>query len=713
MNSHLNTEIQYVKGVGPALAELFAKVSIRTVRDLLLTLPRRYEDRRNLPRIRDVRPGQQVTMRGQILGIDSKPTRGGKVIFKATISDGSGTLSMVWFNQPWIKRKLEKYTGELIAYGTIREAGWSYEMHSPEFELLEEGDSADEFAQIVPVYPLTEGLRQSVVRRAVANAMQKFLPDITETLPTPLLIEQRMKGLMWCLREVHQPKELERVRTARRRLVFEEFLGMQLALQDRRLRNHKSKGIAFPIRELEGKSLSTIVGSLFGEAADTAHYSLRTELAQLYPFQLTGAQRRVIEEIWHDMERPFPMNRLVQGDVGSGKTAVAAASMLAAVRCGYQCAMMAPTEILAEQHFRNLTTIFDAKGIRCELLVGKQSKGKKKEVIGRSKASVAQILVGTHALIEDDVAFSNLGLVVIDEQHRFGVNQRLALSAKSDPPPDVLVMTATPIPRTLCLTTYGHLDLSILDELPPGRKPIETSWRPLQDRTEVYNEVRKLLTDGAQAYVVCPMVSESEKLQAQAAEELFERLQNEVYTEFRLGLLHGQMRPADKDRAIEAFRNRELDLLVSTTVIEVGVDVPNASIMVIEDANRFGLAQLHQLRGRVGRGSAKSYCILLADAKSEDAQTRMEMMVRTQNGFLIAEADLEIRGAGDLAGTKQSGEADFRLADMVHDSDLLETARDVAIRVLESDPLLSSADNELLKPMLDEHRQRLDRMRPT
>jgi len=421
-------------------------------------------------------------------------------------------------------------------------------------------------------------------------------------------------------------------------------------------------------------------------------------------FDLTGAQRRVIEEIWADMELPHPMNRLVQGDVGSGKTAVAACCMLPAVRCGYQAALMAPTEILAEQHFVNLHRLFEPLGLDVELLVGKQTASQKRKAIERTQSGQVHIAIGTHALIQEGVKFANLGLVVIDEQHKFGVLQRKALRDKSLGNPDVLVMTATPIPRTLTMASFGDLELSVIDELPPGRKPVKTHAKLPYDRQSVYEGVRALVEQGRQAFFVCPMVSESEKMMAQAATDLHYRLSNGVFSAQKVGLLHGQMKSSEKEQVMEQFRKHELDILVSTTVVEVGVDVPNSSVMVIEDANRFGLSQLHQLRGRVGRGAQQSYCILIADTKGEDARARIDAMVQTNDGFEIAEIDLKLRGPGSMLGTMQSGNLDYKIADLVQDGKMLEIARQAAFRLIAADPKLERPEYAGILAMVKQKR---------
>jgi ATP-dependent DNA helicase RecG len=430
------------------------------------------------------------------------------------------------------------------------------------------------------------------------------------------------------------------------------------------------------------------------------------EMESALHFEMTAAQKRVVGEVLADMRRPHPMNRLLQGDVGSGKTAVAATALLAAVRSGYQAAIMAPTEILAEQHFATLHHLFESLNVDIELLVGKQTPTQKRRAVERTAAGTAQIAVGTHALIQGGVSFRELGLVVVDEQHRFGVLQRAALRQKGIGNPDVLVMTATPIPRSLTLTLYGDLDLSVIDEMPPGRRPIRTHWKSPAERGQVYDGVRQLLQQGAQAYVVCPLVSESEKMMAQAADELHIRMRDEIFPEFRVGLLHGQMKSKEKEDAMEAFRAKNLDVLVSTTVIEVGVDVPNASVMVIEDANRFGLSQLHQLRGRVGRGQRQSYCILIGPASNPEAEARLRVMVSTTDGFRIAEEDLRIRGPGELYGTRQSGELEMRVADLLRDGKVLEEARSAADAIIADDPRLVKPDHARLRERVAEFQKR-------
>ncbi|MBC8064064.1 MAG: ATP-dependent DNA helicase RecG [Chlorobia bacterium] len=728
----LNSEAQWLKGVGPKVAPLFAKLGLYTVGDVLYHLPRRYEDRTKIPPIKMIRPGQHVTIRGNLRSVSSRPISGGRVIVKAIVDDPTGTVALTWFNQPWIARKLDQYKGEVVAYGLAKEAEFGCEISAPEYELIEDEEDAADFARIIPVYPSTEGLVQKILRRAARAAVEGYLGYAVDPLPPSILKAEMLRPLRWSLREIHEPASDANRLEARKRLVFEEFFYLQVSLAMKRAETQQELGIAFPIQALKegvlalrhsgiaespnvetpkNRKAALVVkerrsSHLFeaDQEAKREGIPIWDQIHKMLPFELTGAQRRVIEEIWSDMEQPHPMNRLVQGDVGSGKTAVAACTMLAAVRSGYQAALMAPTEILAEQHFATFGKLFEPLGIEVALLVGKQNSRERKKALQLTESGQAKIAIGTHAIIQEGVTFDRLGLAVVDEQHRFGVLQRAALRQKGLGNPDVLVMTATPIPRTLTMTLYGDLELSVIDELPPGRRSIKTHYKPGANRTTVYEGVRKLVEEGRQAYFVCPMVSESEKMQAQAATDLAYRLESGVFKDLRVGLLHGQMKSSEKEDVMNRFRRHELDILVSTTVIEVGVDVPNASVMVIEDANRFGLSQLHQLRGRVGRGDHQSYCILIADARNEDARERMDTMVETTDGFEIAEVDLRLRGPGELAGTAQSGNRDFKIADLVQDGKLLEVARQAALKLIEKDPTLVLPENQGILAKVQERR---------
>jgi ATP-dependent DNA helicase RecG len=681
----LETEVQYVKGVGEKLAQVLSKLNIYTLGDLLFHLPRRYEDRRHFRKIAHARVGEAVTVSGKLVTVDNVKVRN-LTLTKAYLDDGSGVLELVWYNQPYMKENLNKLrNSQIVAYGVIKESPYGLQMETPEWEDLPDGADPDSLLsvnRIVPIYPLTEGIRQKRMRQIIWNAVQ-YAHLAPEILPRSVRERVGLMPLPQALQQIHFPDDEQIIEPARQRLVFEEFFLLQLGVGLQRLRTRQERGIAMRID------------------ADR----LNEMLHRLVPFELTNAQKRVIREIWSDMAQPHPMNRLLQGDVGSGKTIVAAAAILAAVDNQYQAAIMAPTEILAEQHYINLHRLFQPLGISVELLVGRLSNKQRQQARERIATGRGMVAVGTHALIQEGVSFARLGLAIVDEQHRFGVLQRAALRDKGIMP-HVLVMTATPIPRTLTLTLYGELDVSVIDELPPGRKPVRTHWKTPEERLKVYAGVRKLVEEGRQAYVICPLIDESDKLQVRAAEEMAEHLQKDVFPDLRVGLLHGRMKPAEKEAVMDAFRAGEMDILVSTTVIEVGVDVPNAAAIVIEDADRFGLAQLHQLRGRVGRSEHQSYCVLIANPKSDDGQRRMDIMTRTNNGFLIAEEDLRIRGPGEIYGTRQSGMPSFRVADLVKDMRLLEVARQEAFHLLEHDPDLSRPEHAALREAVERFRHR-------
>ncbi|MBL8066149.1 MAG: ATP-dependent DNA helicase RecG [Chthonomonadaceae bacterium] len=692
----LDTEVQFIKGVGPKNAMLLKRLGIETAGDVLWHLPRRYEDRRDIPQIMFLRPGHSSTVKGRLVDVRSKTLGRGRVVVQGVVEDKTGVVNMTFFNQGYAAKHLQKAIGQdIVAYGQVREGYRSQlELHNCEWEAIEGGET-DDFARIVPVYPLTEGLTQRVVRRAAKAVVLACAQDVIDPLPNDLRRVEGLPSLEWSLRQMHLPDTMDDQTKARGRLAFEEFLYLQIGLQLRRNEVKQEPGIAFSTTNWRKSDVAAeSLSNLFTSSPSS---DIWTDVRTMLPFVLTNAQKRVVAEIWTDMETPIPMNRLVQGDVGSGKTAVAACAILAAVRSQHQAAMMAPTEILAEQHYINLHRMFEPLGVNVTLLIGKLNSTQRKKAYAKAANGEAHIVVGTHALIQEGVEFLRLGLAVIDEQHRFGVRQRLALRTKGKVMPDVLVMTATPIPRTLTMAVYGDLDVSVIDELPPGRRPIKTHVKRTSDRKQVYETVRTLLEEGRQAYFVCPLIFDNEKMQAQAAEDLYYRLSNEEFKDQSVGLLHGQMKPQEKEDVMQAFLNNTVSVLVATTVIEVGVDVPNATIMVIEDADRFGLAQLHQLRGRVGRGQAQSYCVLIADPKSSEAQQRLQILAQSHDGFVIAEEDLKLRGPGDLIGTQQHGLPDLRVADLVRDLTLAEQARKSAQTLLEKDPGLSLPDHALIK----------------
>jgi len=668
----LETPVGDLQGIGRTRAALLARLGIASVADLLMHFPRRLEDRSRLRPIHELTHGAVETVRGTVAQVRQfrPPRRRGLLITKAAIFDPSGVLQAVWYNQAYLARQLAQGRS-VVLHGRVHRHAGEIQMLSPEFEVLGGEEETLHVGRIVPVYHGTDGLSQRVLRAAVFHALEEYGDLVREWMPEALRRRHGFPDLPRALREAHFPDTLQAQAEAHRRLVYEELLLLQLLLLQ-----HKAKVEA---------------------VARTVHYGDATELVGRFHrrlgFPLTRAQQNVLAEITSDLTGPHPMNRLLHGDVGSGKTVVAATALLRCVGGGAQGALMAPTEILAGQHYLTLRRLLEPLGVTVILLVGGLARAARAEALQQIKDQRADIVVGTHALLEDDVEFQRLAMVVVDEQHRFGVLQRAAIRRKGDHP-DVLVMTATPIPRTLALTLYGDLDVSTLNELPPGRTPIRTYHRPTSSRPQVYQFVRDQIAQGRQAYIVCPLIEESDKLQAEAATDLATRLQQGVFRGLRVGVLHGRMRIDERDAAMDALRAGEISVLVATTVIEVGIDIPNASVMVIEDAGRFGLSQLHQLRGRVGRGVQPAYCILVADPRAEDAiaQARLVAMVESRDGFEIAQRDLELRGAGELlgetrgGGLRQHGVTDLRVADLIRDRAWLEEARRDAAEILAADP---------------------------
>jgi ATP-dependent DNA helicase RecG len=671
----LESPVQYVKGVGPQRAEGLAKLGVRTAEDLLLHLPMRYEDRRQFARLCELRPGMRVAVSGRVAAAGLRRARR-LSIYELRLDDGSGRmLKAIFFNQPFLRDVLP--TGQrVVLFGLVeRDAMGSrlLVMRSPQYELVEQDDHGGiHTGRIVPVYEKLGSLTVKPLRRVLAQLAQQVPADLPDPLPPELRERLPVIGRAEALRRVHLPGEADALDALNRfrspghvRLILEELLLFQLGLARRRSGvRAERKRQAFEVKE-----------------------AAREAVKRILPFPLTGAQRRVLREIAEDLQSAHPMNRLVQGDVGSGKTMVALLAMVVVLENGWQAAFMAPTEILAEQHFLTLRRLVARCPYRVELLSAAVKGRERREALARIASGAAQIVVGTHALIQEGVAFQRLGLAVADEQHRFGVLQRDELRRKGYDA-DVLVMTATPIPRTLALTAYGDLDVSVVDEKPPGRTPIRTELRQASERRAVLELVKRSVAEGRQAYVVYPLVEESEKLEdVRAATEARDEWAAAL-SGVRVGLLHGRMKSAEKEAVMAAYTAGGVQVLVSTTVIEVGVDVPNASVMVIEHAERFGLAQLHQLRGRVGRGAASSTCVLVAYGRlSEVARARLDVMLETEDGFRIAERDLEIRGPGDFFGTRQWGMPAFRVAQLLRDRDLMERARDEAFRLAEAGPL--------------------------
>jgi ATP-dependent DNA helicase RecG len=696
----LSTPVRYVKGVGPRIGETLAGKGIYTVGDLLHYLPFRYEDRLNPRGISELRPGEMATVVAEVLHCGLFRTRK-MPIFQLTVGQGGRRLRCLWFHGTYLQDKF--VPGQMIAlYGKVERGERSRELEiiQPQFEILGDASDSDdgaekkaaeslEMGRIVPIYEATGTLTPRWFRRIIRSALVHLTPDLPDPIPASVRAHLGLVSPRAAFWDVHWPEpgeSLEQLQSSRTpahlRMIFEELFFVQLGLESKRRQLKAQTGIAF---RLDDRS--------------------RAAIKKILPFHPTAAQKRVLKEIAGDMERPSPMRRLLQGDVGSGKTIVAFEAAIIAIENGYQVALMTPTEILAQQHYFSARKILENAGYRIVLLTGSLEADRKREIRRHVAAGSAQLVIGTHALLEEKVEFANLGLVIVDEQHRFGVMQRLKLMKKSgenhdatgtaagggperrdsaDPAePDVLVMTATPIPRTLALTLYGDLDLSVLDELPLGRTPILTKCVPDDRSTEVWQFVRREVAAGHQAYVVYPVIAENEESELKAAIKMYRELSSVVFKDLRVGLLHGRLDAELKDQVMRMFQGGELQILVATTVIEVGVDVPNASVMVIEHAERFGLAQLHQLRGRIGRGAAKSYCVLMTGGKvSEEGQKRLNIMVETNDGFQIAERDLELRGPGEFFGTRQAGVPSYRVANIIRDASLLEAAKREAAAVL-------------------------------
>jgi len=674
----LTQSIQFLLGVGPARARQLAKLGVFSIGDLMELFPRDYLRRSTGTAIAELVPDDHAAVVGVVVeSAVKKHPRGQRL--EVRLADDTGQLVCVWFRWgQWLTQQL-KSGARVWVSGKVAVFRGVLQMSHPDFELLEdEDDATDDFwksREVLPLYPLTEGLSQKVLRGLVVQTFAKHHADVTETLPQALMDRYGFTARPAAMQKLHFPIPDTDIAALRNRFAYEELFYHQLMLaRCRRLRTRVTEGRSLPVRRTH-----------------------TTRLKKRLPFALTAAQKRVIREIVADMELPRQMNRLLQGDVGSGKTIVTLFAMLIAVENGCQAALMAPTEILATQHYNGITRLLGPdSGLRVELLKGGAFKGKKalKQDIA---AGLVHIVVGTHALIQQDVTFANLGFVAVDEQHRFGVKQR-SLLAEQAVPPDLLHLSATPIPRSLALTLWGDLDISVLDELPPGRKPVKTLWKTADKANDVYDAVRDELHHGRQAYIVCPLVEQSEKQDLLDAQTLYDHLRQGPFARYNVALLHGRMTAAEKDTVMQAFQRGAIDLLVATIVIEVGIDVPNATVMVIQHAERFGLAQLHQLRGRVGRGAAESRCYLVAHMPlGEEGRLRLETMVSTNDGFVIAERDLELRGFGDFFGTQQSGLPAFRHANVVQDQQWLKAARADALALVDADPDLSLPEHAVVK----------------
>ena len=666
----LNKDVQFVKGIGPKKAQKLNKLGIFTLKDLIYYFPRQFEDRNNFKKIFELQNDEKATIRVVVIGIEISNPRKGMNITKIDVKDDTGYAKLVFFNQNYIKDRF-KPGDTILVFGRVKKEFKNIELSSCEIEFLT--NSPKKTFKIIPTYPLTYGVSNREIIGIIKIVFSDPNLEIKEYLPNRIIERYKLCSLDYAIRNIHNPTSKEALKISLYRIIFEEFLILQLGLFAFKNGIEDIKGIKFR----ENKILDNILTSL--------------------PFKLTGAQDRALNEIIKDMNSSNSMNRLVQGDVGSGKTIVALLALSYCVLNGYQGALMAPTEILAQQHYLSFADTLKDFGIKIELLVGSLTKKQKEKVLDKVKNNEVDILIGTHALIEDSVEFNKLGLVITDEQHRFGVRQRNKLSSKGYNP-DILVMTATPIPRTLALILYGDLDISIIDELPPGRQSIETIAINKKKRDNVYNSlVRNEVKKGRQVYIVCPLVEESETIEAKSAIHLVEELKNQYFSDLKVGLLHGKMKSSEKDSIMKSFKNKELDILVSTTVIEVGINVPNATLMIIENAERFGLAQLHQLRGRVGRGSYKSYCILIYASKSDICKQRMSIMEESNDGFKISEKDLEIRGPGEFFGTRQHGIPELKVANIFKHMKILKLAQQEARYIIGNDFKLQSYENKYLK----------------
>ncbi len=665
---NLQDNVSVIKGVGEKKERLLKNMNIETVEDLLRLFPRKYEDRREVCYIMEAPFDKEVLVRGKVI---SRQMRGSlynkKTPLGILVQDSSADLEVLFFNGRYLANYFNPGS-EYTFYGKITLNNGRRQMAHPEFHRL--GDK-DDIRGIIPVYPLTEGITQAAMRKLLSEAIH-LAGDVKEWLPESAVRENNLCGPDYALKNIHFPVDERSIREARYRMIFEELLILQTGLL-----------------YIKNKNVSEDDGIVIDGDWDEAAFM------ESLGFEFTSGQQKVWRDIKHDLAGKAPMNRLVQGDVGSGKTAVAQISMYAAVRSGFQAVMMAPTELLAKQHLSSMKKVFDPLGIKTRLLCGSMKTAEREKVLHDLAEGNVDILVGTHALIQPDVKFKNLGLVITDEQHRFGVNQRALLTEKGKNP-NVLVMTATPIPRTLAVILYGDLDISVIDTMPAGRRPVKTFLRNEESREAIYDFVRKKIKEGRQAYVVAPLIDQSEIMECRSAQEIYDELRQR-FPDIRTGLVHGAMKQEEKDLVMESFSAGDTDLLVSTVVIEVGIDVKNATVMVIENCERFGLAQLHQLRGRVGRGIHQSYCILICGHESKVANQRNEIMVKSENGFEIAEEDLRLRGPGEIFGTRQHGLPELNISDLVRHGEILESAGRTASRILVSDPELSKKENSGLR----------------
>ena len=673
----LRDSILNLKGVGPQLATKFNKLGIHTIQDLIEHYPKEYEDRRKITPIGEIQMGENNNIMGIVASSPQVMKKGPIIIVKFRIKDATGSIFVTFYGQAYMKNNFS--VGEqCVFYGKVKRQYGTIEMESPEYEKIQD-DSKQYVPKITPIYALTAKLSQKVIRQFIEQGLSEALPLIEETLPEAILKNYNLVTKQYANANIHFPVDNDAFFKARERLVFEELLMLQLSLS--MLKKDFAKKNAGTIKKTPSDFKAFI---------------------EALPFELTGAQKRVLKEIIQDMKSELAMNRLVQGDVGSGKTVIAAVALFIAARNGMQGALMAPTEVLAVQHHEFLVGLLEPFGIRVALLTGSTTKKQKQDIVDRLENQSIDLVVGTHAVIEDNIGFKNLGLVITDEQHRFGVRQRLKLSEKGNTP-DIMVMTATPIPRTLALILYGDMDISIIDELPPGRTPIKTNAVNSSYHMRIYQFIRNQVVEGRQCYIICPMVEENEtQSDLKSVVEYTAYLKEQVFPDIPLGYLHGKMKPREKNEIMLQFSKNEIAILVSTTVVEVGVNVPNATVMLIENAERFGLAQLHQLRGRVGRGKHESYCVLVSDSKNKVTQKRLKIMEESTDGFVIADTDLKLRGPGEFFGTKQHGLPEMKIANLYTDAKLLKVAQEAAKQILEQDPRLEMEKNQVLKQYIIE-----------
>lgn len=678
----LDLPVSKVKFVGNVMSDNLKKLGIETIDDLLFHFPYRYLDLSKTRKVAELKVGESVTVLGEVVQVKKWHSRSRIRVINVVISDGTGHVTGIWFNQDFIAKRLKE--GMQVTFsGKVSYKYKQLQMENPLYDVLsEKGKESIHSGRIVPIHPATQNLTTNMLRRIIKNALDEY-GDIPDPLPVEIISRHKLLSKSLGLKEIHFPTSRELLLRARRRFIFEELFLMQvgLAARKKRIETH-TRGIS---HTREGELLNRFYASL--------------------PFALTADQRQALDEIQADMQKTVPMNRLLQGEVGSGKTIVSIAALLTAVQSGYQAAMMAPTEVLANQHYLKFKDSMEQFAVKIVLLTGSVTQKERDRLMIEIENGDVDIVIGTHSLIQETVSFKQLGLVVIDEQHRFGVQQRVNLKEKGYHP-DTLIMSATPIPRTLSLTLYGDLDVSIIKELPGGRKVsehVKTVLYGPDNHNRAYERIRTEIKSGRQAYVICPLIEESDKLEVKAVMEEADRLKNEIFPDLEVGLIHGRMKSIEKEDIMRRFNDKKLDILISTTVLEVGIDVPNATVILIEDADRFGLAQLHQLRGRVGRGSHKSYCFLIAKPSTDEGKQRMEAICNISDGFQLAEADLQIRGEGQLFGTRQSGLPDLKIAKLTRDIEVLASARNEAFKIVEKDPYLASPT---IQPLIYEVRRK-------